>query len=97
MKKLMMCGVLALCGLFACVEQPMPSSDPDNSSEVSESQIPGSITEGVGSLCCIDYTCPTDGFETTGCKSGSSGPGPAFRACQAHCGRICDAGEWTCL
>jgi hypothetical protein len=96
MKILMLVGVMSLGGLFACVAQPAPPLS--TSVEVSDSEISGPAPELSGStFCCIDYTCPTDGFETTGCKIGGRGPGQAFTECRQHCGMVCHAGEWICL
>ena len=102
MKTLLMCGVLSLIGLFACVESPEAEPDPvaETATEISsqDSEIADEAPALLGGgICCIDYVCPTNGFEVTGCKSGGTGPGSAFRACQQACGGMfCDAGEWFC-
>ena len=102
MKALMMCSVLAVIGIFGCVESPMTESDPVSETEVEisshDEEIAGEDPAlwGGGGTCCIDYVCPTTGAEWTGCKSGSTGPGGAFRACAAACGTFCHPGEWDC-
>ena len=50
-----------------------------------------------GSLCCIDYWCPTNpDIEFTGCKSGGQGPGSAARACGAQCSVPCQNSGFIC-
>jgi len=82
-----MIAALWLSGLFACVEPPRPDPKPDPD----PAPAPASETG-----CCIDYFCPTNGFEVTGCKIGSSGPGIAFRQCASACGTYCETSDWYC-
>jgi hypothetical protein len=85
MKKLMLCGALSLIGMFACAE-PLPEA-PDPAPETAVEPAPGD--EAAGSLvgsCCIDYTCPSPDFETTGCKTGS---GPSIREAYEACNAVC--------
>lgn len=102
MKALLMCGVLSMIGLFACVESTEMEPDPATGTAVErsdqDSEVPGEAPALLGDgICCIDYVCPTNGFETTGCKAGSTGPLPALLACKAACGGMyCHAGEWFC-
>jgi hypothetical protein len=100
----MMCGVLSLVGSFACMEPPAAEPDPILETAVGTSPYPSEVADeaeallgSAGSMCCIDYVCPTNGFETTGCKAGLYGPGIAFAKCERACDTDCDAGEWYCL
>jgi hypothetical protein len=81
MKKLMLCGVLSLLG-FACFQPPTEASTS------SESEI---------LVCCADWTCPTTGFETTGCVRGH--PYNIFQAhaaCNAACSVACTSPGTYC-
>ena len=96
MRMSMMCSALSLLGLFACVGVPEVVPDP-----LPEAAVELEIADEApallgGELCCIDYVCPTNGFEATGCKNGPTGPGTAFRACEQACGTYCEAGGWYC-
>jgi hypothetical protein len=121
MKALLMCGVLSLIGLFACVEPPDPAPAAETATELSTQDGELSTQDGElstqdgelstqdgeladeapalsgGGTCCIVYDCPTNGFSTIGCKSGSSGPGRAFARCMQHCGGVaCEAADFYC-
>ncbi|HWO24194.1 MAG TPA: hypothetical protein VNO30_35870, partial [Kofleriaceae bacterium] len=49
------------------------------------------------SICCIDYTCPSPDFTTTGCKTGA-GPSirEAFDACNDFCSATCASSGLYC-
>ena len=91
-----MIAALGFVGLFACVEPPRPDPDPetavDPASQISDEVSTFLEREG----CCIDYFCPTNGFEVTGCKIGLYGPGIAFRQCASACGTYCETSDWYC-
>ncbi|HEU4411422.1 MAG TPA: hypothetical protein VFS43_39590 [Polyangiaceae bacterium] len=56
----------------------------------------GPTGEQSQALCCIDYVCPTDGFETTGCKGGGVTINGAFTACNNHCPVSCTSSGLIC-
>jgi hypothetical protein len=74
MKKLILCGVLSLLGLSACL-QPMPEAEATIESELL--------------VCCADWTCPPTGFETTGCTKSQTTISEARAACNAACSVPC--------
>lgn len=92
MKAMMVCGLLSLIGLFACVESPEPESEP-----VSEVEISSDVDEGADEVLllpppgCTTWTCPTTGFNRTGCTP--LAVKNAFLACEAVCSVGCDASD----
>jgi len=79
------------CGLVGC------SGDVGPDERQPEASVQGTTQDLAESVCCIDYSCPTNpDFDTTGCKIGGLGPGPAQRRCNAQCSVACEAGTWTC-
>ena len=71
-----------------------PSPEPEIAAEPATSD--GETSAVLGS-CCIDYTCPSPDFSTTGCKTGS---GPrireAYDACNAACSVQCASSGLYC-
>jgi hypothetical protein len=98
---LLLTAVLSLIGMSACATSPEPESDPVSNTAELASEISESSAESTASysMCCIDYYCPANGFEATGCKvAGGPTPGVAFRECTAACGgTYCESSGWYCL
>ena len=102
----MLCAVLSLSGLFACVEsrETAREADPESPQETAAEHQPASDellreapeTSSFGA-CCIDYTCPSPDFDTTGCKVGA-GPSirEAFETCAAYCSVSCTSSGLYC-
>ncbi|HEU4533488.1 MAG TPA: hypothetical protein VFS00_05195 [Polyangiaceae bacterium] len=63
---------------------------------VDESEGEEATGEQAQALCCIDYVCPVDGFETTGCKGGGATINSAFTACNNHCSVSCKSSGLLC-
>lgn len=49
-------------------------------------------------LCCIEYVCPANGYDTMGCKGGTghASINGAFKACNAHCPGSCSSSGLLC-
>src|SRR5262245_12153480 len=95
---------VCMAGLTGCaVDQPDPAprttseieSKLEIESELSHDELPTNEAM-TGSLCCITYTCPLDGFETVGCKSGMSTIGGAYVACDRACDVACESSGLEC-
>jgi hypothetical protein len=94
MRKLLICCALSMVGLFACVEGREAEPDPTSHGD----ELGGEVVEqSVAGGCCIDFTCPSPDFTTTGCKTGA---GPRIReasdACNASCPTQCASSGLYC-
>jgi hypothetical protein len=70
--------------------------DPESAADLTP-DAPGAPQPSIGGgLCCIDYSCPGTDIEFTGCKSGSSSIGAAYRACDAACSVSCKSSGLYC-
>jgi hypothetical protein len=91
MRALVLCGVLSLMGVFACVDGRAPESDPEEAEPVTESTIESALE-----VCCTDFTCVPTGFETSGCKGGIPSIAQAYQACNAACAVSCASSGMYC-
>ncbi len=83
-------GLLAGLGLFA-------SACASGADEAGDEAATEPTEERSEQLCCIEYTCPTDGESFTGCKPGPNGSiNAAFNACKNYCGRTCTSSGLIC-
>jgi hypothetical protein len=86
MRKIILCGLLSAISLFACVESKEPASEPAPQSEPAAEPTPSDGEASLAGGCCIDYTCPSPDFITTGCKVGA---GPTIREAYEECNAAC--------
>ena len=96
---LSMIAAVCFVGLSACAESPEEDPGPvlESAAEVElpDDEAPTSDNVG-GGLCCIDYSCPTNGYEATGCKGAGSSIGAAYRLCDAACNVACKSSGLIC-